>query len=110
METRYCYHVLNEGYGMMIFCEDYSSEREFPTARFKLFAYNRGMLVNTTDMAQLKRAISHIPAGETILLINTCGGGTHHGMNPDVLDEIEDFCRRKGVKFMYAVGRICTCG
>ena len=107
--TRRRYQVLKEGYGMMIFCEDYSPEREFPTARFKLFAHNRGMLADTTDMARLKRAISQLPAGETILLIDTCGGGTHYGMNPDLLDEIKDFCQRRGVKFMHANGLICTC-
>ncbi len=106
---RHRYQVLREGYGMMIFCEDYSPEREFPTARFKLFAHDRGMIVETTDMARLKRAISQIPAGETILFIRTCGGGTHHGIDPRVLEEIEDFCRHKGVKFMYANGLICLC-
>ncbi len=106
-EPRHLYEVLKEGYGMMIYC--YSPERLCFDARFKLFAHDRGMLADTTDMAQLKRAISQIPAGETILLINTCGGGTHFGLDPAVLDEIADFCQRRGVKFMYAEGVICGC-
>jgi hypothetical protein len=107
---RHNYAVLTEGYGMMIFCGDRPPGQEYPTVRFKLFAHDRGLIVATTDLAELKRAIAQIPKGQTIRLIDTCCASIHSGMNPATRDETADFCRRRGIKFAdNEEGVICTC-
>jgi hypothetical protein len=109
-ETTMRYAVLKEGYGMMIRCDGYSPQRRYPIPHFELFAHDRGMMVQTTDMVELKRGPAQIPAGETLRCFDTCCASQHSGMDPNVSEEIEHFCRRREIKYVDGEeGIICTC-
>jgi hypothetical protein len=105
------YAVLKEGYGMLIRCDGYSPKRKYPIPHFDLFSANRGIIVRTTDRAAVKHAVSQIPARDTLRDFNTCGGGLSHGMDPNVMEEIIDVCKQKGIKYVSSLdgGTICTC-
>jgi hypothetical protein len=103
------YAVLKEGYGMMVFYEWYPEPRQSRPPRFELFAYDRGMILKTTDIAEVKRLISQIPAGETLQLFDTCTRSTHVNMDPDILKEVEDSCRPAGITYLSDGGMICSC-
>ena len=104
------YAVLKEGYGMLIRCDGYSPKRKYPIPHFDLFSANRGIIIRTTDRVAMKHAVSQIPAGETLRDFNTCGGGLSFGMDPNVMEEIVDVCKQKGIKYVSSTeGTICTC-
>ncbi len=104
------YAVLSEGYGMMIRCDGFSPQTRYPIPHFELFGADRGPMVQTADMVKLKRAISMIPAGETLRLFDTCCASQHSGMDPNVLEEIKDFCQWREIKYIdSSEGIVCTC-
>lgn len=94
----------------MIFCEACPPERKYPIPRFRLFSHDRGVLIETTDIAEFRQALSLIAPGETLRLMDTCCGGTHSGIDPDVLKGIGSFCRAQGIIYLdNETGVICTC-
>jgi hypothetical protein len=102
--------VLKGGYGMMIRCDGYSPQRRYPTPHFELFAHDRGVIVRTTDLMELKRGLSQIPPGETLRLFDTCCASQHSGMDPNVSEEIESLCRERRVTYVDSTeGIICVC-
>jgi len=101
--------VLDDGYAMMIFY-DVSVARSLPS--FELYMSKDKKIVKTSTLAEFKKKLSLIPASAKLHYYNTCAGGTHHGLNPSVLENIKAFCKDKGIVFQSGgdnLFSICTC-
>jgi len=103
-------HVtLRDGYGMMIF---YDVSAKNPKPRYELYIHKDKSIVKTTDPARFKRQLDRIPAGDKLHYYNTCAGGTHHGLDPDIIEDIRACCADKGIIFQEGDDElygICTC-
>jgi len=96
-------------YGLMVF---YDFEEPNPTPRFHLYIGEEGRVVRSSDRETFLRELDRVPSGETLCYFNTCAGGTHHGLDPAVLESIKARCAERGVKFQRGDGTtfgICVC-
>ncbi len=92
---------------MMVFYECWLPN---PVPRFVLFAHDSGEIVRTTSLEAFKQEVSRIPAGGTLRCFNTCAGGTHSGLDPSILEEMEALCRQTGIVFLGGDEEIiCVC-
>ena len=101
--------VLKKGYGMMIFYDVFQKDAE---PRFELYVHEDRQIIRTKSLSQFKKELARIPPGQRLHYYNTCGGGTHHALDPRFLDEIKTYCRRKGIVFQQGDDElygICTC-
>ena len=101
--------VLKSGYGLMIF---YNVFEKNPVIRFDLFVHETKRLIRTTGLNHFRRELSKITPGATLHYYNTCGPGTHHAMDPSVIEEIRVSCQEKGIAFQEGDDEllmICTC-
>jgi len=103
------YAALKDSYGMMIFYDAFSKK---PVTRFELYIHKNRSIIRTTNLAVFKGELCRIHAGERLHYYNTCAGGTHHGLDPGVLEEIRTYCSDKGIVFQEGDDElfvICTC-
>jgi hypothetical protein len=101
--------VLGGDYGLMVFYDAFS---EAPRPRFCLYVNETASVVQTASVEQFKKELGRIPAGQTLHYYNTCGGGTHHGLNPAVLEDLQEHCAMKDVTFQKGDAElftICVC-
>lgn len=77
---------------MMIF---YDAFTENSVPRYELYVYKDKEIIKTTSLAEFKEKLTLIPAGEKLHYNNTCGGGTHHGLDQSVLENLKYFVRTK---------------
>jgi hypothetical protein len=107
--TRDHYAALRDDYGMMIF---YNVFTDNPVPRFELYCYEDKSIYKTQSIDEFKEALSRIPSGKRLHYYNTCAGGTHHALDPNVLNSIKTFCQNNNVVFHEGDDElriICTC-
>ncbi len=81
-----------------------------PVPRFVLFAHDHGEIIRTTSLDAFRQEVSRIPAGKTLRCFNTCAAGTHSGLDPSILEEIEAFCQQRAILFLGGDEEIiCVC-
>lgn len=101
--------VLRDDFGMMIF---YDILAENPAPRFELYIHADKSILKTQSNDKFKQALSQIPSGRKLHYYNTCAGGTHHGLDPSVLNGIKTFCKKNGIIFQKGDDKlfaVCTC-
>lgn len=101
--------ALRDNYGMMIFYDAYVDN---PIPRFELYSYDDKSIYNTVSLEEFKEALSLIPSGKKLYYYNTCAGGTHHGLDPNLLNGIKTFCKDNNIIFQNGDDKlffICTC-
>ncbi len=100
--------ILGGKYGLMVFWD----ERSKKPPRFEFFMADPPQVIRTTSLARLKEGLGRISRGERLHYYNTCGGGTHSGLDPAVIEEIKAECARRGIQFQEGDDKlyiICTC-
>lgn len=106
---RHHFAALRDDYGMMIF---YNAFAENPLARYELYSYKNKSIYKTHNLEEFKEALNHIPSGKRLHYYDTCAGGTHHGLEPNQITDIEALCKNKNVVFQNGddeIYTICTC-
>jgi hypothetical protein len=101
--------ALRDDYGMMIF---YDSFVKASVPRFELYSHVDKSIYQTHCIEDFKRALSRIPPGKKLHCYNTCAGGTHHGLDANVIVDIRDFCKDREIVFQNGddeLFTICTC-
>ena len=106
---RHRYAALRDDYGMMIF---YDASAENRAARFELYCFDDKRIYETQRFDEFKAALGRIRPGRRLHYYNTCGGGTHHGLDGRYVEEIKELCRAEGIVFQRGDDKvyvICTC-
>ena len=106
---RHHHAVLRDDYGMMIFYDAYIDN---PRPRFELYSYDDKSIYDTVSIDEFREALSLISSGKKLHYYNTCAGGTHHGLDPNVLNGIKSFCQDNNIIFQDGddeLFSICTC-
>ena len=101
--------ALKNGYGMMIF---YNAYVKNPVVRYELYVHNDSKIIKTTSLEEFEQEIAQISKGQKLYYYNTCAGGTHHLLDPDILKNIKTFCKEREIIFQEGddeLYTICTC-
>ena len=103
------YRTLDGSYGMMIW---YDINKPNSKPRFQLFMQPQKKFKETDDLKEFLNWLTQIPKKSDIYYYDRCTGGTHYGLDPGIVQEIEIKLSQNEVKLLEPGNGgyiICTC-
>lgn len=90
--------TIADGHAMMIFKDEAGA-----APRFVLYSYPGKSEFATSDLDEFRRRLALIPEDEKVRYYNTCGPGTHQGLDPGVMRTLESDYSSRWIEYVFCV-------